>query len=154
MTERVAVPPLPLQASVNVLVAASGPTLWEPAVDLLPLHAPEAEHELALEDDQLSVDEAPLETVAGLALRETDGAAGAGDGADGGDTGAVSGPDDPPPPQPAAITVASITNENLLTLSIIRLPFTTPDRPPTCPAHGSSFIDYCRGTTAHCGSTS
>lgn len=43
----------------------------EPLVALEPDQAPEAEHEVALLDDQLKVDAAPLAIVLGLALKLT-----------------------------------------------------------------------------------
>jgi len=48
----------------------------EPLVASAPDHAPEAVHEVALVDDQVSVELAPLATVLGLALRLTVGAGG------------------------------------------------------------------------------
>ena len=43
----------------------------EPEVGLVPVHAPLAVQEVALVDDQVSVDELPLVTDVGLAPRET-----------------------------------------------------------------------------------
>ena len=43
----------------------------EPLAALAPVHAPEAEHEVALLDDQVKVEEAPLAIVLGLALKLT-----------------------------------------------------------------------------------
>ena len=43
----------------------------DPLVALEPVHAPEAEHEVALLDDQVNVEAAPLATVLGLALKFT-----------------------------------------------------------------------------------
>ena len=48
----------------------------EPLVALLPDHAPEAVHEVALVADQVSVELAPLATVLGLADKVTTGAGG------------------------------------------------------------------------------
>ncbi len=48
----------------------------EPLVALAPDHAPEAVHEVALVDDHVSVELAPLATVLGLALRLTVGTGG------------------------------------------------------------------------------
>jgi len=43
----------------------------EPLVALAPDHPPDAEHEVALLDDQVSVDAAPLAIVLGLAVKAT-----------------------------------------------------------------------------------
>jgi hypothetical protein len=51
-----------------------GAVLCEPLIASVPLQPPEAVHEVALLDDQLSVDDAPLATVLGVAVRVTDGA--------------------------------------------------------------------------------
>lgn len=50
-------PPLPVQVSVKSVVALSGPTLCEPDVALLPAQPPDAEHEVAFEEVQLSVED-------------------------------------------------------------------------------------------------
>ena len=51
--------------------AVRSPVDWEPLVVLAPDQAPEAEHEVALLDDHVSVEDAPLAIVLGLALRVT-----------------------------------------------------------------------------------
>gem|GEM_PF-1742356 len=76
--DRVAVPPAPVHDSVYVLVAVSAPVVCEPAVALVPDHAPEAEQALASVDDQTSVAEPPLLTLGGLALKLTVGIGGGG----------------------------------------------------------------------------
>lgn len=71
----VTVPPLPVQASVNVLLAVSAPVeTLVPEVGLPPDQAPEAVHELALVADQLRFDAPPLATDTGLALNDSVGA--------------------------------------------------------------------------------
>ena len=42
-----------------------------PLTALVPLHAPEAVHEVALVEDQVKVDPLPLVTLVGLALMDT-----------------------------------------------------------------------------------
>lgn len=69
-----ALPPLPLQVSVYVLLALRAPVPADPAVDLLPLQAPEAAQPVAYVLDQVSVLPLPLVTDAGEALRVTVGA--------------------------------------------------------------------------------
>jgi len=61
-----------------VLLAVSAPVDWLPEIALLPDHAPEAAHELALVDDQVSVDDAPLAIEVGFALSVTVGDGGGG----------------------------------------------------------------------------
>ena len=55
-------------------LAFSAPVERDPLVAWLPLQPPEAVHEVALVDDQDSVELAPLATVLGLALKLTVGA--------------------------------------------------------------------------------
>jgi len=67
--EALAEPPAPLHVKLNVLFGAvSAPLLLEPAVARLPDHAPLAVHDVAFEDDQVSVLLPPLDTFAGLEL--------------------------------------------------------------------------------------
>ena len=66
-----ALPPVPVQVSVYVAFALSAPVDWEPLVALEPDQAPEAVHEVALLDDHVKVEAAPLAIVLGLALRLT-----------------------------------------------------------------------------------
>ncbi len=71
VTDWVALPPVPVQVSANVAAAVSAPVDCEPLNPLAPDQPPEAVHEVALVDDQVNVDAAPLATVVGLALRLT-----------------------------------------------------------------------------------
>jgi hypothetical protein len=66
-------PPAPVQVSTNVALAVSGPVETEPLTALAPLHAPEAEQEVALFADQVSVALLPVFTVLGLTLNLTTG---------------------------------------------------------------------------------
>jgi hypothetical protein len=59
---------------VNVVVAVRAAVVCEPAVGSLPAQPPEAVQALALVEDQVSFDVAPLFIVAGLADKETAGA--------------------------------------------------------------------------------
>lgn len=74
VTDRLIVPPAPVQFRLNVLVLASAPVDWLPDVALVPDQAPEAVHEVAFADDQVSVEDTLAFTVAGLALNESVGA--------------------------------------------------------------------------------
>lgn len=74
VVEALVAPPAPVQLSVKVLAAPSAPVLAEPEVARLPLQPPEAVQEVALVDVQLSVEDPPLATMAGLALKATVGA--------------------------------------------------------------------------------
>lgn len=57
VTLRLMFPPVPVQASVNVLVAASGPTLSDPDTALAPVQAPLAWQDVAFAEVQVSVDD-------------------------------------------------------------------------------------------------
>jgi hypothetical protein len=67
----VALPPVPVQVSPKVALALIAPVDCEPLTALLPDHAPEALHEVALDDDQVRVALPPFATVLGLALMLT-----------------------------------------------------------------------------------
>ena len=67
-------PPAPVQVSVNIVVAVRAAVVFEPAVASAPFQPPEAVQAVALVDDQVSADVAPLLTVAGFAVRVTAGA--------------------------------------------------------------------------------
>jgi len=67
-------PPAPVQVSVNFVVAVRVGVASEPAVASEPLQPPEAVQAVALVDDQVNDDAAPLLTVVGLAARVTVGA--------------------------------------------------------------------------------
>jgi hypothetical protein len=69
-----ALPPLPLQVRVKVESALSAPLDAEPFRGSLPDHEPEAAHDVAWVDDQLSVVLFPLTMVLGAALKVTVGA--------------------------------------------------------------------------------
>jgi hypothetical protein len=70
-----AVPPAPLQARVNVLEFVNAPLDWVPEVALAPDQPPEAVQAVALVDDQVSVEDPPLEMELGFAVSDTVGAA-------------------------------------------------------------------------------
>jgi len=76
VTDRVALPPGPLQVSVYVVVALSAPVLALPLVRLVPDQPPEALQLVAFVDVQLSVEAEPLFTVPGFAPMVTVGLAG------------------------------------------------------------------------------
>jgi hypothetical protein len=75
VTDWVAVPPSPVQASVKVEPVSSGPLAAEPLALRLPDHAPEAAQRVALTLDQVSVELPPGLTVLGLAVSLISGAA-------------------------------------------------------------------------------
>jgi hypothetical protein len=66
-----------VHASTNIVVALSAPVDWLPEGPFEPVHPPEAVHELALADDQVSVELAPAFTVVGFADNITVGGGGA-----------------------------------------------------------------------------
>lgn len=57
VTDLLALPPAPMQVRMNVLVVVNELRVWLPDVALLPDHAPDAVHEVALVEDQLRVEE-------------------------------------------------------------------------------------------------
>lgn len=67
-------PPAPVQVRVNFVVAVRAGVVCEPAVASAPLQPPEAVHAVALVEDQVNADVAPLLMVAGFAVRVTAGA--------------------------------------------------------------------------------
>jgi hypothetical protein len=72
------VPPEPLHVIEYVALAVSVPVDWLPLAARLPLHAPDAVHEVALVELQVSVEALPVPILVGLADRVTVGALGAG----------------------------------------------------------------------------
>lgn len=71
-----AVPPVPVQASVYVVVLATAPVLALPVVAFVPVQPPVAVQVVALVDDQVRVDEAPLARLVGFAENVTVGTGG------------------------------------------------------------------------------
>jgi hypothetical protein len=69
--EALALPPAPLQVNVKLLFAVNAPVDWLPEVALVPDQPPEAEQEVALVEDQVSVEAAPLTTDVGFAVNDT-----------------------------------------------------------------------------------
>jgi hypothetical protein len=67
-------PPAPVQVKVNFEVDVRAGVVWEPAVGSEPLQPPDAVQAVALVDDQVNADVAPLFTVVGFAVRVTAGA--------------------------------------------------------------------------------
>ena len=70
IADALAVPPDPVQARLKVLVLVKTPVDWLPEVALAPDHWPEAVQEVALVDDQVSVDDPPLVIDVGFAASE------------------------------------------------------------------------------------
>ncbi len=58
-------PPAPVQVSVNLVVAVSAAVACEPLVGSEPVQPPDAAHDVALVDDHVKVEVAPLATVVG-----------------------------------------------------------------------------------------
>ena len=67
-------PTVPVHVRVNVVFPVRFPVVWEPEIASVPDHPPEVVHELALVEDQVSVDTLPEMTEAGLAEMLTLGA--------------------------------------------------------------------------------
>jgi hypothetical protein len=75
VTERLVVPPAPVQPSVNVLAALNAAVCSVPEAALFPAQAPEAVQPVALVDDHVNCERPPLATEVGLAENVTVGAA-------------------------------------------------------------------------------
>jgi hypothetical protein len=75
-TEELALPPRPVQVREKLLLVPSGPVSSLPEVALTPDHAPLAEQEVELVDDQVRVELSPLASDAGFAWMSTVGTAG------------------------------------------------------------------------------
>ncbi|MEJ1963981.1 MAG: hypothetical protein WDO56_21545 [Gammaproteobacteria bacterium] len=73
-TELCTLPPAPVHVRRNVEVAANAPLDSEPLIALLPVHAPEAVHEVAFVVDQVSTLAVPAVTVVGVAENKRVGA--------------------------------------------------------------------------------
>lgn len=69
-----AVPPAPVQARMNCVVALNATVVWLPLVASVPVHPPEAVQDVALVADHVNVEVLPLLTVLGLAAIVTTGA--------------------------------------------------------------------------------
>jgi hypothetical protein len=76
VADALAVPPGPVQARANVLVLVNAPLGWLPEIVWVPDHAPEARQEVALVEDQVSVEDPPLATNVGFAASDTVGTGG------------------------------------------------------------------------------
>jgi len=71
VTDCAADPPAPVHVRVYLVVAASAAVFCEPLVASEPLQPPEAAQEVALVEDHVNVEVAPLATVLGLAVSAT-----------------------------------------------------------------------------------
>jgi hypothetical protein len=71
-------PPVPVHESEKVEFADSGPTLCVPLTALVPDHPPDAVQLVAFVADHVSVEEPPIATEVGLAVKVVTGAAGGG----------------------------------------------------------------------------
>jgi hypothetical protein len=112
------------------LVAVNAPVDCEPPVATDPLHAPEAVQAVALAEDQLRVELAPLDTPLGLALIVTVGAA----------ADIVTVADcDADPPAPVQVIVYFVVAERADVAFEPRVP-TLPLQPPEA-AHDVEFVD-------------
>ena len=71
VTDWLAEPPGPMQTSVNVVFAGRFPVLCDPETAFVPDHPPDALHEDALVELQVSTEAVPETTELGLADKET-----------------------------------------------------------------------------------
>jgi hypothetical protein len=75
-------PPAPVHASVYVLAEVSGPTVLLPETVFVPVHAPDAVHDVAFVLVHVSVELPPEATVVGLPVKLSVGVGGGGGGVD------------------------------------------------------------------------
>jgi hypothetical protein len=71
VNDALAAPLDPVQLRPKVLLLVNAPADWVPEVALAPDHAPVAEQEVTLVEDQVSNDGSPLQISAGVALSDT-----------------------------------------------------------------------------------
>jgi len=112
----VLVPPVPVQVSVNVAAAVSGPVLATPLAAFAPVQPPEAVQAVAFVELHVRVDAAPLATEVGAAARVT---VGTGAGAVVTATVAVAGVLVPPGPVQVKVYVAAAVNAPVLRLPLV-----------------------------------
>jgi hypothetical protein len=74
VTDRLTVPPLPAHVRTNVLPERSALVFCDPVSGVLPLHAPEAVHVVALMAFQERLADPPLATLVGVAVNDSVGA--------------------------------------------------------------------------------
>ena len=111
-TDWVDEPPPPEHVRLKVLFpAALNGTVSDPEVDFDPSHAPDAEHELELDEDQVIVIESPVDPEVISDDMDTDGGGVVGGG------GVEPPPPPPPPPPPQAET--KMTDNNALYILFI-----------------------------------
>jgi hypothetical protein len=71
VADALALPPAPVQVRVKLPLAVSAPVDWLPGVAFVPDQSPEAVQLVALVEDQISVEAAPLVTDVGFAVSDT-----------------------------------------------------------------------------------
>ncbi|MFQ5756757.1 MAG: hypothetical protein ACE5H7_11820 [Acidiferrobacterales bacterium] len=104
VTDRLAIPPGPVQDRMKTLVIVSGPTFSVPRLFFSPNQAPEAWQEVALRTDQSSVDEPLLSTDEGLAVSDMTGGCSKG-------VAVAADASSSPPPEQAVSSTALASNE-------------------------------------------
>jgi hypothetical protein len=114
---------------------------WLPEVALLPDQAPDAEQEVALADDQVSMEDAPLATEAGFAASDTNGKGGRAA------SSAQLVGSDPAPPQAAIARVKRGASRDASVRSevCIRVPIPLNERHSPTPGRRNSDSDDLRG---------
>ena len=78
VTDCPALPPVPVQVKIKVLVVVNGPTVSLPELAFVPDQASEAVQDVAFVDDHVNVDESLYGIDEGLAVSDTVGAGGGG----------------------------------------------------------------------------
>jgi hypothetical protein len=125
-----AVPPAPVHVRTNLVVAFSATVVWVPLVGSLPVQPFDAVQDVALVEDQVSVDVLPMSTVEGFAEIVTTGA--------GGVTVTVADCEAlPPAPVHDSVYVVLEVSAPVDTLPFSGSP---PDHPPPDPLHEVALV--------------
>lgn len=128
-----AVPPVPVHASVNVVLAVNAPVLVLPEVPFAPLQPPEAVHDVAFVVDHVSVLDPPLSIRLGDADRDTVGAG----GPEPWTVTVTLACAEPPEPVHVSVNVALVSMPPVLSVpDVERFPLQPPDA-----THDEAFVD-------------
>jgi hypothetical protein len=118
VTDRLVLPPSPVQVKVNVLVVVSPVRVSLPKVLRVPNQASKASQLVAFVDDQLSRVEPPLAIEVGLAVSETVGTGGGGAASTVTTTDSLA---EPPAPEQVSVKVVDTVSGPTLSLSVVAL---------------------------------
>lgn len=129
------VPPGPVHVSVKAAVAGKAPVVAEPLVGRAPLQPPLAVQEVALVDDQVSVELSLVMILVGFAESET-----VGDGGGGGAVTTIVAELDAVPPEPVHVSVKSVVANSGPMACVLLLVVRGPLQPPLA-VHEVALVD-------------